>query len=1096
MDDRSSPRSSPQRHASVADSIRGRNFRQFGEKRRFLTPVKSFNMKNPSTVRLLASTNNERGDLFTRLTKDLFFSLGYDDLRLDVHKSGRELDLQGAHRFEPRRVVGECKAHAARMGGDELNKFFGALARERDKCTPTPVAGYFVSLGGFTETGIEQERETGDARVILLDAQKVVDELERSRVIVPLTDAAERAGQCAQHSGLQDAVLDGAELLGHQRGYVWAIYYARGKERTHVALIHADGTPLAETIALEIVDADRLCGGSVHSLQYLAPPIPAADRIALAGKAAASYRQWLGEECGYIHLDGLPADTDLSATRLRLERLFVPLKATLLPKEDDDPEAKQRLSEEILSIGRMLERARHLALLAMPGGGKSTLLKRLATAYAFPERRGEVLDDLPQHDWLPLILRCRELRDRAHRPIIELLDDIPRHAGMDANECAAFSESIHAALRTGRALLLVDGLDEISDEGARQAFAKHLRTFLAMFPQAALVVTSREAGFRLVAGVVASACEQAKLAPLDKDDVLSLCERWHVEVIGDSDKVRAEAKELGGTIWHNHRIRTLAENPLLLTTLLVVKRCIRELPRSRTALYREAIRVLVRTWNVEGYAPLDEDETLAQLSYVACAMMEEGKQQIGQKALLKLLQSARRELEAELQFARISPQEFVERIEYRSSLLMQTGHERIKGVLDPVYEFRHLTFQEYLAARGYVEEQYPGRDSGHSLADVLERHFEDERWREVIPLAAVLAGRKAEELMKRLTVACERRNPDEIRRRQPEGEPLGVLLHQCIRDEVQVTAPTLRVALRELARQGRTGDPEFDAGWVAEILRGKFGAVFQEVAEQTYLAGGLGMEGYLSTLERLAIHLYFSDEVPVLSEAVSASLFHALGADGRLERIRAALVCMWLAYVGGGEVKCKPERAVIQVRFQALRPGLISMLTPSDLPCALVSSWALAWLGEHGMLVNPPEPEMLLSLYRLWRECESQGQARYYAWALASQELLPRDTFNIQVWGDCDAFLRQAVTNETYEFRRIQHSALVVGWYRRAPWTDVELVKELSRCLEGGFSSIEKSVRALLEGLGHAGGRHVLEEWERGRAERGAVQTRRKSPKS
>src|SRR5258708_6871664 len=165
-------------------------------------------MQDSTQIRLLASGNNERGDLFTRLTKDLFFALGYDNLRLDVHKSGRELDLQGEHRFEPRRVVGECKAHAAKIGGDELNKFFGALARERKKYEPTAVVGYFVSLGGFTETGVEQEVDSGDDRVILLDSQKVVAALERCRVIVELPKAAERAGHCAQHLGLQDAVLD------------------------------------------------------------------------------------------------------------------------------------------------------------------------------------------------------------------------------------------------------------------------------------------------------------------------------------------------------------------------------------------------------------------------------------------------------------------------------------------------------------------------------------------------------------------------------------------------------------------------------------------------------------------------------------------------------------------------------------------------------------------------------------------------------------------------------------------------------------------------------------------------------------------------
>jgi hypothetical protein len=898
-------------------------------------------MNDSPAIRLLASASNERGDLFTRLTKDLFFALGYDNLRLDVHKSGRELDLQGEHRLEPRRVVGECKAHAAKMGGDELNKFFGALERERKKSS-VPVAGYFVSLGGFTETGIEQELETGDDRVILLDAGRIIGELERCRVVVGRVEAAERAGQCAQCAGLRDAVLDGAELLGHQRGYIWAIFYARGKERTHVALIHADGTPLAEPIAQEVIEADRLCGGSLHSLQYLSPPAPTPDRAALAAKAEANYRRWLGEECGYIQLDGLPADTDLSATRLRLERLFVPLKATFLPKPDDLPEVQKSLRDTTLSVGEMLESSAHLSVLAAPGGGKSTLLKRLATAYAFPERHGEVSDGLPQRNWLPLFLRCRELRDRAHRPILELLDDIPRHAGMNADESATFQESVHAALRAGHALLLVDGLDEISDEGARQTFANHLRTFLAMFPHVALVVTSREAGFRLVASVVASACGQAKLSSLNEDDVLRLCERWHVEVVGDNDKVRTEAQELGRAIWANERIRKLAENPLLLTTLLVVKRWIGELPRSRAQLYREAIRVLVRTWNVEGYAPLDEEETLAQLSYVACAMMQEGKQQIGRRALLKLLQTARRELEAELQFARISPQEFIERIEYRSSLLMQAGHERADGELEPIYEFRHLTFQEYLAARGYVEEQYPGRNAGRSLADVLKPHFEDERWREIIPLAAVLAGRKAEDLVERLTTACELRSSGEdeehLTRRGPDT---GVLL-QCIRDEVQVTAPTLRNAFLSLARWRPDMDLVLSEEIVAEILQGKFGTIFQEAIEQTYLQGDSGFEEYLAVMAWLEKQLFFRTEEQVISEVMAKALRNELEAGDRLGKIRAALVCMRLAFGRGDKVEPPSEKFIAQVYFQSLYGGLSKMLDHRDLPCALAASLALA----------------------------------------------------------------------------------------------------------------------------------------------------------
>lgn len=1016
-------------------------------------------MNSSVNIRLLGSSNNERGDLFTRLSRDLFFALGYDNLRLNVHKSGRELDLVGEHRFEPRRVIAECKAHADKMGGAELNKFYGALTRERKKSHTCEVAGYFVSLSGFTETGVEQEIETGDDRLILLDAAKVVDELERCHAIVARAEATERAGQCATQAALKRTKLHSLELLGHEAGYLWTVFYEQGKKRTHFTLIHADGTPVHETIAHDVIKIDKLCGGSLYSLQYLPPPVTAPERLALSAKVATNYRQWLGEECGYIYLDGMPADTDLSATRLKLERLFVPLKSTFLPKPDDSPEVKQKLNEDILPIGEVLKRAPHLAILAAPGGGKSTLLKRLATAYAFVERREQISDDLPEREWMPLFLRCRELRDRAHRPIIELLDDIPRHAGMSADESTIFQESVHSALHAGKALLLIDGLDEISDEGARQTFASHLRTFLAMFPQVALVVTSREAGFRLVAGVIASACRQAKIASLDEHDVLNLCERWHVEVVGDNNKVRVEAKELGQSIWGNERIRRLAENPLLLTTLLVVRRWIGELPRSRAGLYREAIRVLVRTWNVEGFAPLDEDETLAQLSYVACSMMEQGTQQIGQKALLKLLQSARRELEAELQFARIAPQEFIDRIEYRSSLLMQTGVERIDGTLEPVYEFRHLTFQEYLAARGYVEEQYPGRNSGQSLSDLLESHFNDEWWREVIPLAAVLAGRRAEDLIKQLIVAGENLDPKpglSPRLRNSDG-----LLYQCIQDEVQITGATLRSALLRLGRCPGRSHVLSEDKWVAGILHGKFADLFQGLVEQAYVSGGEQFEEYLSSHKEIVVQKYF--ETHQSSTLDVAVLKGALESDNRISKIGAALVVMRLARLSGQRSRQKGEKIIPKVDFQSLVDALTAMVSIHDLPCALASSWALAWIGQNQLLVKPPTPELLLSLFKVWQQSKSFTQARYVAWALAVQALIPRESFDREMWGDCDTFLIDAAKRPSRE----GEAALIIGWYRRSPWNNEKLAELVGRrSFERAGTMIE-----LLQNLGKAGQR-------------------------
>jgi hypothetical protein len=1035
-------------------------------------------MNTPASLRLLAATNNARGDLFTRLKKDLFFALGYTDLQFDVHKPGRELDILGIHCLEQRRLVVECKAHVKKMGGDAINKFRGAVAAERKACRPVPVAPYFVSLGGFTDDAYEQEKTMGSEAVILLDASDVIEKLQTRRVITSQTEAVERAGRCAAHAGLNDAVLDGAELLGHELGYLWAVFYSRGKERTHFALIHADGTPLAAAVAREVIKADEECDGSLNALVYLAPPSPGPDRAALERAALERYRKWLVTECGEIRLEGLPADSDLSTKRMELERLFVPIKVVVRSKLSFVPKVvirskpseetiiqPEKVRESIIPVGEFLAGHPRFSLLAKPGGGKSTLLKRLAVAYAMPERRAATDDELRERDWLPLFLRCRGLRDRAHRPIRELLEDLPKHAGMNDEESSLFRAHMDEALRSGRAILLIDGLDEISEEGARTAFAGHLRTLLAMFPHVAMVVTSREAGYRHVAGVVASACEQVTLAPFDELDVQRLCESWHVEVVGDSKEIRSQARDLAATIWNNERIRALAENPLMLTTLLVVRRCAGgELPTRRVELYHEAVRVLIRTWNTEGFEPMDLKETLAQLSYVACTMLNEGIQQVGSRRLLKLLEDARKELQAELQFTRISAENFVERIEYRSSLLMQTGHERIDGESQAVYEFRHLTFQEYLAARGLVEEQYPGRDGGQSLVELLEPHFPDERWREVIALASVLAGRKAEPLIKRLTTLCDQRSlAGGLAEWSFVRELSAVLLRQCLLDEVQVTPPTLRAALRTMARYG---NESYVKGSVVNLRRGKFGELFQEVADEAYFRGGWGWEAYFGAVSDLSLESFFPNGQRVFSHGLAEALGRSLGSGNRIEQTRAALVCGFLPY---HDLGTKHDQDAWAVELRTLRDAVGRLLPLENPGLALAAAHALGLMGLARLPAAPPSPDVIGLLFHLWRESDSPRLREFARAALSAQPLHTRDAIAPETWGDCDTWLKNATGPDD------SFAALIVAWYRRRPWSDAELAEMICRInLHSGF---RVNARQMLATLG-AEGRRVLKEWD------------------
>ena len=715
-------------------------------------------MSNAIAIRILERDNNRRGDLFGRLMNDLFLSLGYDDVRLNIARSGREIDIEAEHRIERRLAMAECKALKAKAGGKEINAFAGKLRPEQRKHPGVSITPYFISLSGFTETSVDQEEESGDDAVILVDGPRIITELIKGRILVQLEKATEKAGQCT--AGLKDWYWTSPPKY-------WPTSVAGSglciTRKANSAPTSYSCMPMARQLLppwrVTSSAADRSVRGTLYKLTCLNPePVIVSDAAKRAAEALQSITHTLppsvATSCSMVSLlmprlapDGCARKPlcPASPPRHRQHRQSTCERARC--------ESRGPPATTAGPVGEVLAEHSRLAILASPGGGKSTLLKRLAIAYADPDRRRLTDDRLPDRSWLPLFFRCRELRDKTRAPFSELVDALAARSYL-GELSDAFRACVDRTLRNGEVLLLIDGLDEISDAGDRAAFVRNLRTFLAVYPHVSLVVTSREAGFRYVAGLLAAVCLHTRLADFDADDVRGLSVAWHREVVGDRPDVIADAERLASTIADNDRIRLLAVNPLLLTTLLLVKRWVGQLPTRRSVLYGKAVEVLLMTWNVEGYDPIEQDEALPQLCYIAYSMMQAGVQKISRPDLTRLLRDAREQLSAELAFARIGATEFIERIEHRSSLLMMTGHDVVDGTLTEFYEFRHLTFQEYLTAKAIVEGWYPNRQEHDTLVSLLEPHFEEEKWREVIPLAAVLAGRKADALVQRLTEQC------------------------------------------------------------------------------------------------------------------------------------------------------------------------------------------------------------------------------------------------------------------------------------------------------------------------------------------------------
>jgi predicted NACHT family NTPase len=237
---------------------------------------------------------------------------------------------------------------------------------------------------------------------------------------------------------------------------------------------------------------------------------------------------------------------------------------------------------------------------------------------------------------------------------------------------------------------------------------------------------------------------------LSDSDIEKLSMAWHQETIGKSEAVKKDAKRLAVDICSIDRVRRLASNPLLLTTLLLVRRWVGQLPRRRSVLYGKAVEVLLMTWNVEGHTPVDPDEALPQLGFVAHFMMKNERQRISAGELRTLLRQARTEMPDLLMHTRLSVSEMIDKIEERSSLLMVTGHEVIDGTLQAVYEFRHLTFQEYLCARALSEGWLPANLASTTTLELIKPYLARADWGEVVVLTTALSGRNASTIIAEL----------------------------------------------------------------------------------------------------------------------------------------------------------------------------------------------------------------------------------------------------------------------------------------------------------------------------------------------------------
>ncbi|MBB4238599.1 SIR2 family protein [Rhizobium esperanzae] len=588
----------------------------------------------------------------------------------------------------------------------------------------------------------------------------------------------------------------------------------------------------------------KLFGVGLESQAVMAPLI---NHDTQAQLVISEYLSSLIKDCGQMTLEGIRADNETAQRKFDLERLFVPLDVDPIPPDisPNDPDREAKLNKwhrehETTAFGEAFDISPKMAILALPGGGKTFLLKRLAVAYADAKRRGSSDDHLPELDLLPVLIRCREWRHFIDKPILSLLQHIDEITGN--LKLRGLRDALLPHFEKGNVLLLVDGLDEIHDDGLRLTFTENLEKFVETYPNVRLVVTSREASFSLVAPSISRFCTKWRIAPLQPDTIKLLSSYWHVIMVANRADAETEAAQISQQILHTDALRRLAENPLLLTMLLVVKHSNGRLPPDKVSLYDRAVDVLLDTWNIKGHQALNVKESVPQLAAIAFDLMLEGRQTATFRELATILDAAREEFPHLKRIAKDDATTFLERVELRSSLLVEAGHQLQGSKPVPFYQFRHLTFQEYLAAIAAVDGHYLGYKTGDNLLTPLRKRLFTKEWKEVIPMAAVLAGKSAEPLMEAIVAGAntikkrllESRSFPEFQKWK-DGEKLPdtiSLLCECLAEGAQASNGVLAEAvdiLAHFARGCRTNN-----GWSA-LARGPYGDELRDRAWELYV---------------------------------------------------------------------------------------------------------------------------------------------------------------------------------------------------------------------------------------------------------------------
>jgi len=485
----------------------------------------------------------------------------------------------------------------------------------------------------------------------------------------------------------------------------------------------------------------------LHTAQQIEGLVASANTDDDAARLEADYRHEVLQKLDYMELFG--ADLSDESKNHSLSVAYISLN---LEHRTNDTKSASLSAEELL--GTLSPDESRLLIRGEAGSGKSTLFRWIALTSAkitvqerrihfrspvpFDQAAGFEKDLTDSQEILAHNLEGRPRHWRRRIPILIRLRDCAQNGlpqPQDFPELvakfwpSATPDWLRRVMDEGRAIILLDGVDEISAE-KRDQLQSSIDSLIQSYNYCYFIISTRPTAVQ-EGWLSRSGFRQARVNPMSSSDIEQFIAKWHNAV---SDRLQKQGQQykhlatLGQDLFEkindNPSIARLATNPLLAAMICALHREGNTfLPQSQAELCKTLCHMMLHRRDAERsidqtgpFRNMTINQKLAIVQQIAINMVMENESVITRQKAIRLITSAlERQPNQRSDHAEVIYDSLLE----RSGLLREPRPEHV--------DFIHNTFKEYLAAERLV---------GDEFVNLLAANALDASWQPVLLFAS------------------------------------------------------------------------------------------------------------------------------------------------------------------------------------------------------------------------------------------------------------------------------------------------------------------------------------------------------------------------